>query len=272
MAVHIRLKRQGRKKRPFYRVIAIDSRSHREGREIERLGWYDPIKEELSVEFKEDRIFHWLGQGAIPTDTVNSLMRKKGLAHKWHLMKTGVAENQIATEMEAWATRQLEKIEKAATKKAKKKAAASVPVVEEVVEAAFETEAPTEEEASEAPVVEEVKAEASSEKAVVEELIKMGVDESEINSLKAYKVFDGNRPTNTLLIDQLNPESLGSLIAMYEHKIFVQGVIWNIYSYDQWGVELGKQLASKVLKEIENKKISNHDSSTNSLLKSYLSN
>ena len=111
-----------------------------------------------------------------------------------------------------------------------------------------------------------------SEKAVVEELIKMGVDESEINSLKAYKVFDGNRPTNTLLIEQLNPESLGSLIAMYEHKIFVQGVIWNIYSYDQWGVELGKQLASKVLKEIENKKISNHDSSTNSLLKSYLSN
>ena len=111
-----------------------------------------------------------------------------------------------------------------------------------------------------------------SEKTVVEELIKMGLDESEVSSLKAYKVFKGNRPTNTLLIDQLSPESLGSLIAMYEHKIFVQGVIWNIYSYDQWGVELGKQLASKVLQEIENKKISNHDSSTNSLLKSYLSN
>ena len=111
-----------------------------------------------------------------------------------------------------------------------------------------------------------------SEKAVVEELIKMGLDESEVSYLKAYKVFKGNRPTNTLLIDQLSPESLGSLIAMYEHKIFVQGVIWNIYSYDQWGVELGKQLASKVLQEIENKKISNHDSSTNSLLKSYLSN
>jgi small subunit ribosomal protein S16 len=168
LAVHIRLKRQGRKKRPFYRVIAIDSRSHREGREIERLGWYDPIKEELSVEFKEDRIFHWLGQGAIPTDTVNSLMRKKGLAHKWHLMKTGVAENQIETEMEAWAARQLEKIEKAATKKAEKKAAASVPVVEEVVEAAPETEAPAEE-APEAPVAEEV--EASSEEAVVEEVV-----------------------------------------------------------------------------------------------------
>ena len=111
-----------------------------------------------------------------------------------------------------------------------------------------------------------------SEKTVVEELKKAGLNANEINSLKAFKIFNGNRPTNTLLIDQLSPESLGSLIAMYEHKIFVQGVIWNIYSYDQWGVELGKQLASKVLKEIENKKISDHDSSTNSLLKSYLSN
>ena len=111
-----------------------------------------------------------------------------------------------------------------------------------------------------------------SEKNVIDELKNSGLDELEINSLKAFKIFKGNKPTNTLLINQLNPESLGSLIAMYEHKIFVQGIIWNIYSYDQWGVELGKQLASKVLKEIENKKISNHDSSTNSLLKSYLSN
>jgi glucose-6-phosphate isomerase len=111
-----------------------------------------------------------------------------------------------------------------------------------------------------------------SEKNVIDELKNSGLDELEIDSLKAFKIFKGNKPTNTLLINQLNPESLGSLIAMYEHKIFVQGVVWNIYSYDQWGVELGKQLASKVLKEIENKKISNHDSSTNSLLKSYLSN
>ena len=111
-----------------------------------------------------------------------------------------------------------------------------------------------------------------SEKTVVNELKNAGLSEHEINSLKTFKIFEGNRPTNTIVIDQLKPESLGSLIAMYEHKIFVQGIIWNIYSYDQWGVELGKQLASKVLKEIENKKISNHDSSTNSLLKSYLSN
>ena len=161
MAVHIRLKRQGRKKRPFYRIIAIDSRSHREGREIERLGWYDPVKEGLSVEFKEDRIFHWMGQGAIPTDTVNSLMRKRGLTHKWHLMKTGVAEEQIATEMEAWAARQLEKVEKAATKKAEKKATASVPVVEESAEEVAEVEA----------TEEVVEAEAPSEEAVVEEVV-----------------------------------------------------------------------------------------------------
>ena len=86
MAVHIRLKRQGRRKCPFYRIIAIDSRAHREGREIERLGWYNPLKEDCSVEFKEDRIFHWLKQGAIPTDTVNSLMGQEGLIYKWHLI------------------------------------------------------------------------------------------------------------------------------------------------------------------------------------------
>ena len=168
MAVHIRLKRQGRKKRPFYRIIAIDSRSHREGREIERLGWYDPVKEGLSVEFKEDRIFHWMGQGAIPTDTVNSLMRKRGLTHKWHLIKTGVAEEQIVTEMEAWAARQLEKVEKAATKKAEKKAAA-VSVVEEAIEAPIQV-AVVEEVAEPAPVAENV-VEAPVEAAVVEEVV-----------------------------------------------------------------------------------------------------
>ena len=85
-----------------------------------------------------------------------------------------------------------------------------------------------------------------------------------------YKVFEGNKPTNTILIEKLTPETLGSLIAMYEHKIFVQGVIWNIYSYDQWGVELGKELASKLLKEFENKDFKKHDDSTISLLNKYL--
>ena len=90
------------------------------------------------------------------------------------------------------------------------------------------------------------------------------------NTLKPYKVFEGNKPTTTLLITQLTPESLGKLIALYEHKIFVQGVIWNIFSYDQWGVELGKQLATSILEEINSTNVKNHDSSTAFLLNHYL--
>ena len=84
-----------------------------------------------------------------------------------------------------------------------------------------------------------------------------------------FKVFKGNKPTNTIFINKLTPESLGKLIAMYEHKIFVQGIIWNIFSYDQFGVELGKQLASKILKELNNSAVNNHDSSTDNLLNHY---
>ena len=87
--------------------------------------------------------------------------------------------------------------------------------------------------------------------------------------LKPFKVFSGNKPTNTLLIKKLTPETLGSLVAMYEHKIFVQGIIWNIFSYDQWGVELGKQLASSILDEINTKTTKAHDSSTVFLLDYY---
>ncbi|MFK8263678.1 glucose-6-phosphate isomerase [Capnocytophaga canimorsus] len=88
-------------------------------------------------------------------------------------------------------------------------------------------------------------------------------------SLLPFKVFEGNRPTTTFLIDKLTPESLGKLIAMYEHKIFVEGVIWNIYSYDQWGVELGKQLANHILKDIEATDVSHHDASTTQLIKAF---
>lgn len=77
----------------------------------------------------------------------------------------------------------------------------------------------------------------------------------------------GNKPTNTILIEKLTPKSLGALIALYEHKIFVQGVIWNIFSYDQWGVELGKQLAKNILSDLEKPDIGNHDSSTLNLIK-----
>ena len=93
---------------------------------------------------------------------------------------------------------------------------------------------------------------------------KMAADE--IEALVPFKTFEGNKPTNTLLIDKLTPKTLGMLIAMYEHKIFVQGIVWNIFSFDQWGVELGKQLASTILKDITNSEIAKHDSSTLNLL------
>lgn len=91
------------------------------------------------------------------------------------------------------------------------------------------------------------------------------------DSIIPFKIFEGNRPTNTIFINKLTPESLGKLIAMYEHKIFVQGVIWNIFSYDQFGVELGKQLAGKILKEFSQSDSENHDPSTTNLIAYYKS-
>ena len=84
------------------------------------------------------------------------------------------------------------------------------------------------------------------------------------------KIFEGNRPSTSILIKELTPKNLGCLIAYYEHRVFVQGVIWNIFSFDQWGVELGKQLSKPILKEIKEGKEGKHDPSTNSLIKSYL--
>ena len=102
------------------------------------------------------------------------------------------------------------------------------------------------------------------------ELKASGKSDAEIEALAPFKEFDGNRPTNSILVKKITPRTLGSLIAMYEHKIFVQGIIWNIYSFDQWGVELGKQLAGKILPELRNNdKVSSHDSSTNGLINQY---
>ena len=109
-----------------------------------------------------------------------------------------------------------------------------------------------------------------TEAQVKAEFEKQGISGEKADFLLPFKVFSGNKPTNTLLINKLTPESLGALVALYEHKIFVQGVIWNIFSYDQWGVELGKQLANKILEEIVTKNVQQHDSSTAFLLKNYL--
>ncbi len=109
-----------------------------------------------------------------------------------------------------------------------------------------------------------------TEEQVKAEFEKQGISGEKANFLLPFKVFSGNKPTNTILINKLTPEALGALVAMYEHKIFVQGIIWNIFSYDQWGVELGKQLANSILYEIESKEVKGHDSSTSFLLKNYL--
>ncbi|MEI8102749.1 MAG: glucose-6-phosphate isomerase, partial [Chlorobium sp.] len=106
-----------------------------------------------------------------------------------------------------------------------------------------------------------------NEREVRLELEAAGCEESELEKLLPHKVFSGNRPTNTILLDELNPFTLGSLIAMYEHKVFVQGVIWGINSFDQWGVELGKQLAKAIFPEIQGgEPVTGHDCSTNALI------
>ncbi len=99
------------------------------------------------------------------------------------------------------------------------------------------------------------------------ELEKSGLSGGKLNELLPHKIFEGNKPTNSIMFRKLTPKTLGALIAMYEHKIFVQGIIWNVNSFDQWGVELGKQLAKVILPELKNdEKISSHDSSTNGLI------
>jgi glucose-6-phosphate isomerase len=105
---------------------------------------------------------------------------------------------------------------------------------------------------------------------VVAELKAAGNTEDEIKNLAPFKVFEGNRPTNSILIKKITPHTLGSLIAIYEHKIFVQGIIWNIFSFDQWGVELGKQLAGRILPELKDEQaVTGHDASTNGLINQY---
>ena len=109
-----------------------------------------------------------------------------------------------------------------------------------------------------------------SKQAVEEEFLAAGKSLESVKEIVPFKVFTGNKPTNSILLQKITPYSLGALIAMYEHKIFVQGVIFNIYSFDQWGVELGKQLANRILPELKgNESVESHDSSTNGLINQY---
>jgi len=151
----------GKKKQPFYRIVAADSRAPRDGRFIELVGTYDPIKKSHSVEYKEDRVLHWLSAGAQPTDTVRSLLRGKGLWLKWTLIKQGADEAKIASELAAWERMREERAKrlaagevKAASEKAKEKAKKAEEAKEEAAPAkAAKSEAPQETEAVE-PVAE----------------------------------------------------------------------------------------------------------------------
>lgn len=117
MAVKLRLRRLGRKKKPFYRVIAADSRAPRDGRFIEEIGYYNPLTDPLTIEVKEDRVLYWLSQGAIPTVTVKNLLRKKGITLRFDLMKRGVPEEKIAEELKKWEVLQLERQKRLEAKK-----------------------------------------------------------------------------------------------------------------------------------------------------------
>ena len=98
------------------------------------------------------------------------------------------------------------------------------------------------------------------------EMRQAGISENEVDKIAPYRVFEGNRPTNSIVLDEVNPYHLGQLVAAYEHKIFIQGFIWNIFSYDQWGVELGKVLAKTVFNELNVGPAHDHDSSTLALI------
>ena len=151
MAVKLRLKRMGKKKRPFYRIVAADSRAPRDGRFIELVGTYDPITKPHRVDYEEERVLYWLTNGAQPTDTVKSLLSGKGLWLKWTLIKQGADEAKIASELEAWEKIQVEKEKRAEAKAASKAKEAAKKKAEAVKEAEEEEVAKQETKAEPAP-------------------------------------------------------------------------------------------------------------------------
>ena len=123
MAVRLRLKRTGRKNRPSYKVVAADSRSPRDGRFIESVGTYNPLRDPAEIKFNEEKAFKWLKRGALPTDTVRSLLRKSGLWYKWYLMKKGLDEAAIAQKLSEWQAGQEAKLARLADRKQRRKSA-----------------------------------------------------------------------------------------------------------------------------------------------------
>jgi small subunit ribosomal protein S16 len=168
LAVRLRLRRMGRKKRPFYRIVAADQRSPRDGRFIESVGTYNPLEQPHAIDLDLDRVLYWLSNGAQPSTTVNSLLRRKGILHRLDMQKRGLSEEQIATEMQKWEMLQEEKKNRKSAAKAAKKAAA--PVEEAPAEVAAEATpaepvAEAEPAAEAAPAVDAAPAEEKAEEA-----------------------------------------------------------------------------------------------------------
>lgn len=160
MAVRLRLRRMGKKKQPFYRIVAIDSRTARDGRYIENLGTYNPLTEPVQIEVKEDRALYWLQQGAIPSDTVKSFLRRKGILLKWHLIKRGMEDTAIDEEFKQWEVLQLERQKRLeALAEQKKREIAKKAVDKDETQTDLKAEEPKEDKGVSESVEAEVKAE-----------------------------------------------------------------------------------------------------------------
>ena len=191
MATKIRLKRIGRRNRPFYRLIVIDSRKRRDGASIEQIGWYNPIDPKHSYEIMDDRILYWLGEGAIPSNAVKKIMKRDGLALRWHLMQQGVDEKEIEIEIKKWelnredtlASREAKEAEKLEKKKEKPEVASAA--------ASAKTDEPAAEESG------SDESEAASAKADEPAAEESGSDESEAASAKADEPVAEESSDNT---------------------------------------------------------------------------
>ncbi len=198
MAVKLRLTRMGRKKRPFYRIVAIDSRAPRDGRYLENLGYYDPLQEPSEVRVNEERVLYWLGVGAVPSDTVRSILRREGILFKWDLIRRGLSEEEMAEKMKMWEVIQLERQRRleqklAEKKEAKVEAKPEEEAVEEEVEEVKEAAAPAEEAK---PAAEEVAAavEAPAEKPQEEAAEAVVPEKKELEASEAKEAEPEKKP------------------------------------------------------------------------------
>ena len=183
MATKIRLKRIGRRNRPFYRVVVMDSRNRRDGGAIEELGWFNPIDANKSYDLKEDRFMEWLKIGAQPSEAAHGLMKRSGLAHRWHLTQQGLDEKAIEKEMKKWAMNREETKKKRAAradkklKEAEAKAQADAEAAAAAEAAAEEEAAPEAEELTELAPEEEEASEKTEAEPEVEEEVETPVEE-----------------------------------------------------------------------------------------------